>query len=127
MVYWTRHAASSINTNSQTPSIATLNDWYHSNLQIKNILPAPVIKNNKKRTRQSELTWGTVVRDYEARHSKNVKAKRHRLELNVEGVQDQPSVSSTAARSRLTNDNESDDNNTVQDERLLTIVAFSMG
>ena len=56
-----------------------------------------------------------------------MKAKRHRLELNVEGVQEQPSVSSTAARSRLTNDNESDDNNTIQDERLLTIVAFSMG
>ena len=127
VVYWTRHAASSINTNSQTPSIATLNDWYHSNLQIKNILPAPVIKNNKKRTWQSELTWGTVVRDYEARHSKNVKAKRHRLELNVEGDQDQPSVSSTAARSRLTNDNESDDNNTVQDERLLTMWLFQWG
>ncbi len=55
----------------ESPSIARLNVLFHSTPEIKNhILPSDLTKKRRKRTRDSEYTWGTVAREYEERNVK---------------------------------------------------------
>ncbi len=79
--------ACNINAKAKSPSHEILNKLFHSTQSIKDtILPDAMTKSNRKRSRVSEFTWGTVARNYEEKHKK----KKARTETAEEEDEDDP-------------------------------------
>jgi hypothetical protein len=85
--------ACNINTKAKSPSHKVLNELFHSTQLIKDtILPDAMTKSKRKRSRVSELTWGTVARHYEEKHNKKKKARTETAEVEDEDDPQEPQL-----------------------------------